>query len=492
MRILLPFIFAPSVAAAQLLPSPTAERCAPAPANTLSAAGWLDRAAATVLPPNPGGRVLRYRASHDVPLWEQSDRSYEPFIPRALSTDRWVDIDAGVEARHPIDRPITSSQFPSILTSAMSSFAGRDTTVRALVSMSPSTDAPRVENAWLVLAEWRANAGNARVVARCFYRDDWRIVLERNGTKLYVSEFDATPVKFERIEPHYLWGQVRAEYVWSTWWGVSGGGYFPYATFRVFDGSVYERIGVLSVAGSANGALALVSRDSAPRLNVSQSVSPAARPPILPTNPDTVRIAPNTYLLVTPSYTETVALRRDTVFILDATSNEARARADSAMIATLFPGKHPVVVVVTDLAWPHISGVRFWVARGATIVSHASSRDFLTRVTDRKWTLNPDALETTTPRQRMKFRAVGDSLALAGGDIVVYPLRGTSAETAIGVWLPKDRYFWAGDYIQSGAESPYTRDVVKTVRALGIAPVKVGAQHIKLTDWSDVEARVGR
>jgi hypothetical protein len=200
--------------------------------------------------------------------------------------------------------------------------------------------------------------------------------------------------------------------------------------------------------------------------------------------PDTVRVAPDVWLLVTPAYTEAVTLQRDTIFLLDATTGESRARGDSAVIASLFPGRHPMVVVVTDLAWPHISGVRFQVARGATVVSHRDSEDFLHRVVERRWTLHPDALEHARGASPFTFRAVTDSLVLAGGDLVVHALQGSSTEGALGVWIPGVRFFWAGDYIQPDATSPYVRDVVTTIRALHLEPRTVGAQHMKLTAWS--------
>ncbi len=139
---------------------------------------------------------------------------------------------------------------------------------------------------------------------------------------------------------------------------------------------------------------------------------------------------------------------------------------------------------------PHISGVRFWVARGATIVSHPASEAFLRRVVERRWTLNPDALEQVHATAKLRFRAVGDSLKLGGGALVAYPLRGSTTELAIGVWMPGIKYFWAGDYVQNGAASPYAVDVVKTIRALGLTPETIGAQHIKLTPFSELVGRM--
>lgn len=473
----------PSLSVAQPGLSAPAEKCTPLSGT---ATAWLDRAAARVMPASTEGRVLRYRAGQDTPFWNQSDRMYEPFIPSMAVTARWYDPATGVEARQPIERALKPGEYPSLIFSRTAVFQGRDTTIRPLPTFFAGTESWRRHNPWSVLAEWRADAAAARVVERCMYREAWRAVLERKGERLYLSESDATPIKLERIEPDDLWGQTKTEYLWSTWWGLrgTGGGQFPLATFRIMDGAVFERVGL------QQGSASLVPIDSAPRLTVPNTPQMADAPPSnAPLVPDTVRVGERTYQLVLPQYTETVTLQRDTVFLLDATTSEARSRGDSAMIAALFPGRHPVVVVVTDLAWPHISGVRFWVARGATVVSHRTSESFLRRVVDKKWTLAPDALEKSRATARFRFRPVDDSLKLAGGALVVHALRGTSTETAVGVWLPEVRYLWAGDYVQNSPDSPYARDILATVKALGIAPLKLGAQHIKLTDWAEFESR---
>jgi hypothetical protein len=476
-------LMAPARSDGQLLPSPTAERCAPAVANGATAAQWLERAAAAVLPRGADGKVLRYRGSHDTPLWEQSDRMYEPFVPNATVSMRWVDPVIGVEGRQAPERPVSPRDYATQLYADSTAYVARDTVLFELPAVVSSTRPYGLLNPWLVLGSWRASAAAARVAERCRYRDAWRVVLALGSERLYLSESDATPIKLQRVERHYLWGQVKAEYLWTTWWGVRGGGYYPNAAFRLFDGAVYERSGV------SQARMELVPRDSAPRLERGQARS--AQSLAIPTSDvaDTVRISEHTFLLVTRAFTEAVTLQRDTVFLFDATSGEARARADSAWVAQLFPGAHPVVLVVTDLAWPHVSGVRFWVARGAIIASHRGSESFLRRIVDRRWTLEPDALEGARATARFRFRAVDDSLRMAGGAVVLHALRNTSTEMAIGAWVPADRFFWAGDYVQSDAASPYARGVVATLRALAIEPLTVGAQHVPQSDWSALEAK---
>jgi hypothetical protein len=237
--------------------------------------------------------------------------------------------------------------------------------------------------------------------------------------------------------------------------------------------------------------------DDAPPLLVLPDDAPdmtrAANPMLNLGNVDTVRVASNAFLLVNRAYTEAVVLARDTVWLLDATQGEGRARADSAWIARLFPGRHPVAVVVTDLAWPHISGVRFWVARGATIVTHAMSRDFLQRVVDRQWTLAPDALEQARGRATLRVRLVQDSLSLAGGAVRLHAIDGVASEGALMAWLPDARFLWAGDYVQTTTEpSWYATEVWQAVVRAGIAPERVAAQHLGLTAWARVRELAAR
>jgi hypothetical protein len=189
------------------------------------------------------------------------------------------------------------------------------------------------------------------------------------------------------------------------------------------------------------------------------------------------------------AYNEVVVLERDTVFLLDATMSDARARQDSSWIARLFPGPHPVVVVVTDLAWPHIGGVRFWVARGATIVSHAINRSFLEQIVERRWTRNPDVLETVRATSRFRFRAVTDSASLAGGRLRVHAIDGIASEGALLAWHSPSGFLWAGDFIQDvSGPSLYATEVLRAVERLGLSPVRAAAEHVPPFDWRAVVA----
>ena len=211
---------------------------------------------------------------------------------------------------------------------------------------------------------------------------------------------------------------------------------------------------------------------------------------------DTVRVGDNTFLLTTRAYTNVVTLERDTIFMLDSQTSAERARADSVWVGKLFPGKHPVVLVVTDLAWPHISGVRYWVANGASVISHPASRDFLQKVVDHKWTLKPDLLEQRRSRVKFHFKAVDAKLDLAGGAIQLRPIDGISSEGALMAFLPRTRFLYPGDYIQPGPAASfsgqYAREVAAATQRAGFAPEKFAAMHVPLTEWKALSRFTGQ
>ena len=477
-------VIQPHALTAQILSAPPM-RCTPMTDGTAEA--WLARARAAVGVDAAAGQLLHLNAMSMASAMEQSDRPYAPYLVTAQEQERYLDPATGVEWLGRKD----AARARVLTESGNYAVAGGTAVANAQMHFFRYQD--RAYNPWAVLLDWSADSA-VSVTHRCVYREYPRITLTRRGQfgeeRLLLDEKTAMPVKLDRLEPHYLWGDARVEYIYATWWGVAPGVSFPVASTRMFEGEIDGTLSVFPGGGS------LVPVDSGPSV---PTLPPA---PALPhmyeyagelTLPDTVRVAENVFLLRTPFYTQTVALLNDTVFVLDATTGERRARADSVWIGRLFPGRHPITVVVTDLAWPHIAGVRFWVASGARIVSHEASRPFLERVIAQTWHSAPDKLERERARTRFDFVGVSDSLRLAGGALQLYPIDGVASENALLAYLPRPEFLWPGDYIQDGsAWQLYTEEVWRAVRRHGLTPARVAAQHLALTPWAQIEALMTR
>ena len=414
----------------------------------------------------------------------ESDRTYQPALTEVATLEHWFDPQTGVER---VKQRTTIGGYEygfEWMGDARGTYLVADTTLTPSEDTHSGSYETRPLNVWAMLDDWLA-AKDVRVEGKCVYRDYPRIVLTRRGERgperLFIDPKSGYPTKLDRVEPHYLWGQQQVEFVYSTWQRV-GTAHLPGGTFRVEDG--------LTTIARTFGKTRLVSRDSAPSLKIPTRAQPMAfaLPAFLqPTRPDTVRVSASTFLLRNRGYTETVTLQRDTVFVFDATQGDERVRQDSAWIATLFPGRHPIAVVVTDLAWPHVAGVRAWVARGATIISHRAARSFLTDVVNRRWTGTPDLLEQRRATARLKFRAVDDSLTLAGGAITLHPIDGAASEVALLAFVRPDRFLWASDFIQNvSAPTQYLDEVVTAVARAQLKPLMVAAEHAPLIAWDKV------
>jgi len=465
--------------------------CRPAPAGLASAA-LLERADSAMQAERAAGKVLHWIGMRGTANDYQSDRTYPPFFLSFNSEEGWYAPATGaIRSRGQIwyIGGFGANGAPELLSGAAATWVVRDTSLVAVPAARSMGDAMRRMDPWALIRDWRTGTP-VTGEGRCVYRDYPRTVLARTVEgmveRLFLDPKTGFPVKLERVEPHYLWGQSRVEYVWSNWQEAEGV-MTPGSTFRIVDGETEVARTVSQVD--------LISPDSAPSLRLPDPAlvqAPMLPAFLTPTAPDTVRVGPATFLLANRGYTEVIALRRDTVFVFDATQAEARARADSSWIARLFPGPHPVVLVVTDLAWPHVAGVRFWVARGAIIVAHRAAEPFLRKVVDRRWTAAPDLLEQLRSRgrtPRWRFRSVDDSLVLAGGEITLHPIDGITSEVALLGWLLADRFLWASDYIQTAASpTEYTAEVRAAVRRAGLTPERVAAEHLRLTPWATFDA----
>jgi hypothetical protein len=432
-----------------------------------------------------GKSVIHYRAVAAAEQNYQSDRTYPPFFSAMEVKEAWFDPHTGVE------RVRTQTTYPGggpspaqiMLTDATRAFGSANEQLNILPATSMHS---RSLNPWTVVCDW-ASAGDARIIQSPeLYRDYVRIVLERTTPtgeqRLFLDPKSGYPVKLDLEEKHYLWGQRHIEYVYTNWTLV-GGVMIPGSSFRLADGKIE--------ISQTTGDVDLVTQSAAPSMSLPDQ--PKQPPDLLqrflqPIDPQTTQIGINTYLLTNPGYTEAVTRVGDEVFLFDATQDEERAKKDAQIIARLFPGYKRITLVVTDLAWPHVAGVRYWVANGATVISHRAAREFLQSVVDRRWTLAPDLLEQRRTTARLRFVGVDAAYRLAGGLISLHPIDGIGSEVALMAYLVPDRVLWASDYIQT-VEQPtsYASEVWQAARRDGLHPQRTVAEHLPLTPWTKIE-----
>jgi hypothetical protein len=323
-----------------------------------------------------------------------------------------------------------------------------------------------------------------RVAGHRLYRDYNRVVLTRRGRygtdTLLLDERTAIPVALLRTEAHYFLGPIHVAYDYETWYDVGRRALYPVSITRSVDGQLDESRYVNPYGGGS----VLVSVDSAPTIAVPDTavtlrIDPQHRFAADPL--DTVPVGASTYLLVNSAFTSVVSLQRDTVFVFDSPGGEDRARLEHERVGQLFPGRHPTVMVAMNPVWPHIAGLRYWVAHGAMVVASRPIVPYVRTVLARRWTGLPDDYERA--RVQPTIRAVADSGLLAGGQVRLYPMDGINGETVLLAYIAPSRFVWASDHIQDTTDNILLRDVRETVAHHHLAPVATSGPHFRVIPW---------
>ncbi len=451
------------------------------------AAEWIRRAERAVGMDRANGRVLHYTASDSRELADQSDRSYPPFLALTSSRDVWLDPATGVQ-RFPRGRGY-ALRGPRGTEQASDSLGGV-AAQRPAPTLHAQLGETRAFDVWATIADWE-RATDARVVGLCQYLDYDRVVLSRRGAlgdeRLYLDSATGFPLKLARTELHYYLGPVHAEYVYSAWVNVEPRIYIPVSAIRLTDGLGQENWTIFPLTR-----VGLVERDSAPALRLADSARSMSSllPPLLGADaaPDTERVGRHTFLLRNASFTSAVTMVRDTVFILDAPQGEGRARQDSLWIGRLFPGHHPVVLILPVSAWPHTAGMRFWAATGARIIAHRVALPAILQALHCSWREYPDALEREHRDVTAQVVALDDSLSLAGGALRLYAIRGIGSEGSFLAYLGDDQFLWASDRVQD-VETPslYTTELLRAAADAGLSPRLTSGPHFGVVEWSRLD-----
>ena len=186
----------------------------------------------------------------------------------------------------------------------------------------------------------------------------------------------------------------------------------------------------------------------------------AAPPPALKVSVD--KLADGVWYFGTPNARNWAVEFRDYVVVVEGIGSEARSLAVMDEIAKLVPNKPIRYVINTHAHYDHAGGLRTYVAKGATVVTHETNKPFFEKVWARPRTLAPDLL-SKSPKPAT-FETVTDKKVMTDGTktIELYFMKGTSHNVAnLMVYMPNEKLvYWADGYNPPEGNDP--RDFGRT------------------------------
>ena len=291
--------------------------------------------------------------------------------------------------------------------------------------------------------------------------------------------------KLETMENDHWLRDVDLDVTYSDW-RDAGGVMFPNEVTIAVNGEVvhHETRSSVSTNGDVDSALFEFPEDAEPVADegltqrgqassqVYQLFSSIGFPQEGPlqTFVNAEEIADGVFFLTGGSHNSLAIEQENGIVLSDAPLYEARSEAIIAWAAEQFPGKSITHVIVSHHHRDHSSGLRTFVANGATIILGEESLDRFSQVFSAPSTIMPDALAENPVDAVIETVPADGMLELADGmhTIVVYPLETSHAADFTITYIPDAEIAWFVDV------QPTSDEAQAGLAALGI-PVSLFA-----------------
>jgi hypothetical protein len=321
--------------------------------------------------------------------------------------------------------------------------------------------------------------------------------LDKAPVRIYLNAYTHLPTAVDYSGPlarSSYWaymGDVTMRTYYSFWWLTKGGLHLPMQWNIERNGLAEEQVVIrkLRIDEALEEASLTIPAEVRAQFDPK---APAAGPATVPLGNPTApaqELAPGIVFIPGP-WNATLIRQDDGIVILEAPISPEYSAKVIAEAKRRFPEKPIKALITTSDSWPHIAGVREYVAQGIPIYALDLNHPILDRMIAAAHTENPDDLQRR-PR-RPQFRLVKEKMSLGTGTnrIEIYPLRGETSERQMMVYLPEHRLLYGSDSFQSqGDRFFFPQEVTELMDAVKREHLQVDRffmMHIGPTSWSEL------
>src|SRR5205807_6709599 len=190
------------------------------------------------------------------------------------------------------------------------------------------------------------------------------------------------------------------------------------------------------------------------------------------------------------SWNTTLVRQTDGIVVLEAPISSGYSVKVLAEAEKRWPRVPVKAVITTSDSWPHLAGIREYVARGIPIYAVDLNIPILTRFVSAPRAGFPDALQKNP--KKPNFHPVSGKTLLGTGSnrMEIYPLRGETSERQMMVYFPEDKLLYGSDPFQLDEHGYfYPQTVWELVHAVEREKLAVDTffmMHVGPTPWSDL------
>ena len=217
-------------------------------------------------------------------------------------------------------------------------------------------------------------------------------------------------------------------------------------------------------------------------------------PPVVVT---LVELAPNVWRAEGGTHHSLIVDQGTRLVLVEAPLSAQRMEALLDTLHARFPTKPVGLVINTHHHWDHAGGLRAVLAAGVPVVTQARNVSFVRSIATARKTIRPDVLSRRLGPARPPLPAISgveDSLVIgrSDGQLVAYRLPTAHAEGMLAVYVPSARILFQSDVVNAAPPpAAGSAELVRFVKARGLAVDQVAGGHGVVLPWADVEHAAG-
>jgi hypothetical protein len=195
------------------------------------------------------------------------------------------------------------------------------------------------------------------------------------------------------------------------------------------------------------------------------------------------------------SWNTTIVRQNDGIVILEAPISSGYSSQAIAEAQKRFPNMPIKAVITTSDSWPHIAGIREFVARGIPIYALDLNQPILERLIGASRTSKPDLL-ARSPR-KPDFHLISQRTTLGRGSnrLEIIPIRGETSERQMMVYIPEHHLLYGSDPFQKLPNGSYfypqtVTELTAAVAREHLQPERFFMMHVGPTPWDELQEAI--
>ncbi len=293
----------------------------------------------------------------------------------------------------------------------------------------------------------------------------------------------------------FILGDVKLTHRYSFWKTVGKQLHYPsqkdiYVEGKHFQSFSIDSINInvpfsedtLSIPDSIKGKLAKIES----RMNMFNNVPSLVSEEIAPG----VFFIKGTYTSV-GSYNTYFVKTSEGIIVIEAPVTSAYSKGVIREMKRCFPNEKIKALITTSDAWPHIGGLREYVADHIPVYHLDLNEKTIKKVINANFHTNPDSLQKA--RTSPVLVKIGSKLSINDKDnpLDIIPIKTETGERMMMIYFPKHKLLYSSDLVQSGQEEmffmpQYIGEIIEAVSREQLEVEKIIGIHQPLIEYKNL------